>query len=201
MATTAKDEHTDGDTDSRTEVKRPDHVYATDANSPQLTAPMGNEEAKDEHSHGASGDDKPTNEGPRPPSTSDTGKETTTAAAVAKDIRDSKIEIPNEENLDSEGYRPVEDGKIDIRNIIDPTERKIALTTWNAIRNTRIRTSLRGRHNKVEVDQVSEVQKQEHTKDGEKPRKEQQTPKSDELREGEILREKGEVNWLTTSAF
>jgi hypothetical protein len=159
---------------------------------------MGNEEAGDDNSHGASGEK---GERPRPPSTTNIGKETTTAAAVAKDIRDSKIEIPNEENLDSEGYRPVDDGKIDIGNIIDPMERKIALTTWNAIRDTRIRTSLRGRHKKVEVDEVGESQEQEHTKDCEKPRKEQQTPKSDELREGEILREKGEVAWLTTSAF
>ncbi|KAL2045272.1 hypothetical protein N7G274_002355 [Stereocaulon virgatum] len=188
MATTAKEEPINGDTDSRSEVKRPNHVYAGDAKSPQLTAPMKNEGAGDEDSHGASRDNKPINEGARPPSTSDIGKESTTAAAVAKDIGDSKIEIPNEENL--EGRVSVEDGKIDIRNIIDPTERKIALTTWNAIRNTRIRTSLRGHRNEVEVDEVGDAQKQEHTKDCEKPRKEQHTPKADELREGEILREK-----------
>ncbi|KAK3170618.1 hypothetical protein OEA41_002699 [Lepraria neglecta] len=115
------------------------------------------------------------------PSTSNFGKETTTAAPVDKDTMDCKVEISDEDPVEAEGYKPVEEVKQEVRNVMNQAEQKIVPTNWSAINTTKIRTSLGGSQSKIKLEEDEEPQKQEETQEGEEPHKEQETQKGDEF--------------------
>ena len=125
------------------------------------------------------------------PSTSSFGKETTTAAPVDEDTVDCKVEISDEDPVEAEGYKPVEEVKQESRNVMKQVEQKMVPTNWSAINTTKIRTSLGGGQSKIKAEEDEESQKQEETQEGEEPHKEQETQKGDESQKYETQQEKG----------
>ena len=130
------------------------------------------------------------------PSTSSSGKKTSTAAPVDEDTMDCKVEISDEDPVEAEGYNPVEEVKQQVRNVMNQLEQKMVPTNWSAINTTKIRTSLGGGQSKIKVEEDEESQKQEVTQEGEEPHKEQETQKGDESQKKyETQQEKGQLDW------